>query len=334
MRWQPFDDSVTLRATWGEGFREPSLFELHVSPLETFIPVVDPKTRLLVSDIPTVIRSNPSLAPEDSRDFTAGVVYTPKFLRGMTASVDFFDIERKDVVGAPATEAILAREAAGKLLPGEEVDRDAEGNLTRIVGSYINNGPQKARGLDFSLAYQMSTVLGTFTSLTQATWLESFRFADSRDSPQLELRSQPIGNLSSDAYLKWKGRSRFDWNWRGIDVSTTVNYIDGFHELDRRGLEHWVSQTWLFDLQASYAFRFENPDQNPIAADAKQSVASSTANYGLPVWKRVLNGTTMKIGCNNLFDHDPPHAFSITGYPDFIYDSVGRFLYVSLTKKF
>ena len=334
MRWQPFDDSFTLRATWGEGFREPSLFELHVSPLEAFIPIVDPKTRLLVSDIPTVIRSNPSLAPEDSRDFTAGLVYSPTFFRGLTASVDFFDIERKDFVGAPTTEAILAREAAGKLLPGEEVDRDAEGNLTRIVGSYINNGPQKARGFDFALTYQLPTALGTFTSLTQATWLESFRFADSRDSPQLELRSQPIGNLSSDAYLKWKGRSRLDWNWSGIDLSTTVTYIDGFHELDGRGLEHWVSQTWLFDLQASYAFRFERSDQNPVAADSKQSAASSTANYGLPLWKRALNGTTIRIGCNNIFDHDPPRAFSLTGYPDFIYDSVGRFVYVSLTKKF
>src|SRR5438105_7223585 len=28
MRWQPFDEQLTLRATWGEGFREPSLEEL------------------------------------------------------------------------------------------------------------------------------------------------------------------------------------------------------------------------------------------------------------------------------------------------------------------
>src|SRR6266496_3523916 len=28
MRWQPFDQQLTLRATWGEGFREPSLEEL------------------------------------------------------------------------------------------------------------------------------------------------------------------------------------------------------------------------------------------------------------------------------------------------------------------
>ncbi len=28
MRWQPFDDSLTFRATWGEGFKQPSLVNL------------------------------------------------------------------------------------------------------------------------------------------------------------------------------------------------------------------------------------------------------------------------------------------------------------------
>ena len=32
LRWQPFDESLTIRSTWGEGFREPSLFELFASP--------------------------------------------------------------------------------------------------------------------------------------------------------------------------------------------------------------------------------------------------------------------------------------------------------------
>jgi iron complex outermembrane receptor protein len=42
MRWQPFDEQLTLRATWGEGFREPSLEELFGSPLSTLEPSHDP----------------------------------------------------------------------------------------------------------------------------------------------------------------------------------------------------------------------------------------------------------------------------------------------------
>ena len=32
VRWQPFDESLTVRATWGEGFQQPSLLELFANP--------------------------------------------------------------------------------------------------------------------------------------------------------------------------------------------------------------------------------------------------------------------------------------------------------------
>ena len=62
---------------------------------------------------------------------------------------------------------------------------------------------------------------------------------------------------------------------------------------------------------------------------------TESANHALSFGRRLLNGTRITLGCNNVFDQDPPQAF-LTGanYPDSLYDSVGRFVYVSLTKKF
>ena len=37
LRWQPFDDQLTIRATWGQGFREPSLEELFSAPISESI---------------------------------------------------------------------------------------------------------------------------------------------------------------------------------------------------------------------------------------------------------------------------------------------------------
>jgi outer membrane receptor protein involved in Fe transport len=51
-------------------------------------------------------------------------------------------------------------------------------------------------------------------------------------------------------------------------------------------------------------------------------------------WERLLNDTTITLGCNNVFGHDPPTAAATTNYADFIYDSTGRFVYVSLRKTF
>ena len=57
------------------------------------------------------------------------------------------------------------------------VKRDANMEITSIELAYENSGSNKARGIDFGLQYQMQTRFGTFTSLTQATFLGSFQFA-------------------------------------------------------------------------------------------------------------------------------------------------------------
>ena len=162
-----------------------------------------------------------------------------------------------------------------------------------------------------------------------------------------------VASTADDGYLRWRGNSSVDWSWNGWDVLTTMRYLDGFHELKGNGLNHWVSQTWFLDGQASYDFTFVPPVENtPVAGyskDAKdmekakdgksmESSTAQTANVGLPWWKRSLNGTTVTIGCNDIFGEDPPAAYGFGGnstkYPGFLYDATGRFVYFQIKKKF
>ncbi len=347
LRWQPFDESLTVRATWGEGFHEPSLIELFGNPLQG---LTDSSRGLFENETPFVIRSNPNLQPEDSRAFSGGVVYTPKFIPGLTLTIDLFDIESTGRVNStPNPDNIVQRDLEGRSLPGETVFRDANGNVTSIEATYQNGGSQKARGADFGIQYQLETRFGTFTSLTQATYLDSFQFSESPGLPEIELRgsASPFGLFSAEGYLKWKGTSRLDWAWKNFDLVGTVIYRDGFHEHQRNGLIHYVKQTWFFDGQASYNFSFPSPvGSHPVAGYSKgasemdlgrdgkpiASAAEQTANSGIPVWKRLLNGTTLTLGCNDIFGQDPPKSGG--GYPVFAYDPTGRFVYVSVTKKF
>jgi iron complex outermembrane receptor protein len=353
MRWQPFDDSLTLRSTWGQGFREPSLYELFGSSYSEF---EGPDF-----DVPVLINTNPALDPEDSRNFTAGIVYTPKFIPGLTVSVDIFGIERKGVVVLPSFDQVLARERAGALLPGEIVVR-APNDPDRILfmsKTFINGGAQRARGVDLGVQYQLQTSFGTFTSLTQATYLDSFRLAASEDEPVLEVSNSGVGGAVDDAYLKWKGISRLGWAWKGFDVVGTARYTGGYHEIllvnpffpDKKK-EHWVDATWFFDAQGTYDFTFTAPiESHPVVGysksgeemvrgkDGKTVEPTQTANSSMPCWKNLLNHTSVTIGCNNVFGQDPPKAFGPffgngTGYPGAIYDATGRFVYVSLKKKF
>ena len=334
VRWQPWDETFTVRSTWGEGFREPSLFELYASSITTTQVLTDPLTRL-EDEIPVRVNSNPNLQPEDSRNFTAGIVYSPKFAPGLTFTVDLYDIERHDVVSAPDPNDVLKRESQGKLLPGEEVLRDNTGTITEVIEPYENNGGETARGFDFGLVYQLQTPFGIFTTQTDVTWLESFLLSITRGAPAKVVRSQSTG--FGEGTLEWKGRSRLDWTWQGFDVNATVSYVDGYREVKPDGSrEHWVQQTWIIDGQASYDFTFVPPVEVPaVPGYSKNDKGSVRELPAVRPWKRILNNTTLTIGCNNIFGQDPPKAYeSNAGYADFLYDSTGRFVYISLKKTF
>ena len=121
MRWQPFDETFTVRATWGEGFREPSLIELYASPTSGLTGVnrypADFAGRpcdagglipsRFESETPVVITSSPVVTPEDSRSFSAGIVWTPKWVNGLTLSIDLWNIEQTGVVIASTTDVVL-----------------------------------------------------------------------------------------------------------------------------------------------------------------------------------------------------------------------------------
>jgi outer membrane receptor protein involved in Fe transport len=353
MRWQPFDEQLTLRATWGEGFREPSLEELFSSPVSTLEVTHDPlKGGLLESETNTLITSNPNLQPEDSRSFSGGVVYTPKYVPGLNLSVDFWDIERTGVVAAPLAQQVLDGTAPGI------VERDAGGFITRIILSNQNLGSQEARGYDFGVQYQRPTAWGTFTSITQVTYLDEFLF------PQFIFREfgPNPGNLagrttdpgaSNEGWYKWKGTSSLEWAWKGFDLVTIVRYTDGFNEFTPNVHQHWVRQTFYFDVQASYDFTFLLPvETNPVPGYSKgekevvrgkngvplETASAQTSNYSRSILDHLLRGTILTIGCNDLFDQHPPQAYgeggNAVGYPGFTYDATDRFVYGRLTKKF
>ncbi len=340
VRWQPLDDSLTLRVTWGKGFREPSLEELYSGPISDIRGSNDPQNDFVFNpETQTLILANPNLKPEDSETFSAGFVYSPKFVPGLTVSSDIWQIERTGVVQSAFLNAVLARELAGTLIFPERVER-IDGEISRIVVPYQNEGAQTANGIDFGIQYVKETPFGTFTSLTQVSYLNSFEVQRVAGGPTEELAGQTTNpTASNEGYYKWKGNSRLDWNWKGFDIIGTVRYTAGFREDDPNLAKHYVEARWLFDLQASYDFSaLVSKNTATTTAYSKEGSAPAPVPDEMNICDRLLNGTTITVGCTNVFDRDPPKAFgqggNAVGYPGFTYDSTGRFVYVRLTKKF
>jgi hypothetical protein len=195
--------------------------------------------------------------------------------------------------------------------------------------------------------------------LTQATYLYEFFFPLFSQGFPGEFHGNLAGTTtdpgaSNEGWYRWKTNSRLDWTWKGIDLNVTCRYTDGFKEHKPNFItSHYVKQTFFFDTQASYDLTALLPvENNPVAGQAKspkdvsrgkdgsptETAVSQTANYERDIWTRLLRGTIITVGCNNIFDHDPPMAWGEggngVGYPGFTYDATGRFAYIRLTKKF
>ena len=150
-------------------------------------------------------------------------------------SIDVWDIERTGTVIQSNIAGILQREATGGLLPGEIVQRDAAGFISRIFVPFINSGSIRANGVDFGLQYVYPTSFGTFTSLTQATFLNSYKFklgVDQNGAVGRCCHRRHSNAASNDGFIRWRGIQRLDWNWNGFDIIGTARFLDGFHELN------------------------------------------------------------------------------------------------------
>jgi outer membrane receptor protein involved in Fe transport len=394
LRWQPFDEQLTVRSTWGEGFLEPSLVELYgptrfllgpahftgFAPSAIFGPpgsntnplqdVAEPETT--IEQLP-----NKDLSPEHDRTWTGGIVYTPKWIPpeygNVTLTVDLWDVERTGVVVFLSPSSIISGYNQGKFPgivspanptagTGPGVLFDPAGNYAGVTSPYLNQGKEKARGVDLGLQYQLETSIGTWTWLTRMTYLDSFVYqfpgSIARESAGRANNGPYEGSFfgdvtSGDAWFKWKGLTNLDWTWHNWDLNWTMHLYDGFWEqlyavkYDGFWKQHYVHPTWFNDAQLSYTLVFEPPvEQQPVAGYSKgKEVVSkgkdkeSPVMAAMPCWKTFLNNSTFTVGVNNIFGEDPPQEYGFElgnafGIPGSTYDNLGRFWYGRVTKKF
>ena len=329
LRWQPIDDTLTLRLSWSKGFRQPSLYELYSTPTSGLTPITHPLPGYAFEPEQTVtVSGNRRLAPEKTKYTNAGVVWSPSIdaLKGLTLGVDYWEAERTGTVSNNYQDTVnryfgrvpggAAGSAPGGLIPGESVVLYPDGSINVINSVFFNIGKTKAAGFDYTATYVIKTdSMGRFEASALASMYTHFKTTSVAGSPLTEIVSQPTaeGTGSDNGYLKWKGRVQLQWNYKNYSALIGSNYLDGFWDVDgNTGNDFFINSTWIYDGQVAYTFHNE-----------------------LGSW---LADTKVTLGGRNLFDKNPPfasgNAGNSTGYPSFLYTSEGRFWYVSLSRKF
>ena len=366
IRYQPIAD-LTLRANWNQSFLSPTPAQLFVPVGQNFPVLFDPYVNGGVTLQPpngVYQGGNPNLVPENTDSYSAGLVYTPKWLPGFTLTTDFYQIYTKNVIlpAANAAQILVTLNTIDPDAPGggaNGVTRLADGSLDSIDASTANAGKRLVQGMDVTTTYEIPTQnWGTFTF--SLGWNHFFTW-----------KAEPLDGFGAHNFVGDfnaafpltpggipfnKGFLRGEWQWKGFDFVATGNYI-GDQEDDPQfiqnnvqiggdnanpafALHHRISTYTTLDMQLSYEFR--KPELQAATAgyskDAKdaKSMAPVAGADNSSIWQRMLWNTKLTVGVNNAFDRYPPTVLGAfnDNYDTSNYSIRNRYWYVSLSKKF
>jgi iron complex outermembrane receptor protein len=177
IRWQPIQ-SLLLRASYSDVFREPNISELFTPNAESFPPAQDPcsgnNTLPGCGDVPagwiqpdsqvrSIVGGNPNLDPESGDSFTAGVAWSPEFAPGFSMTVDYWKISLDDAIAPLSAQNILSSCAnTADPVSCALITRFSSGDIDFVFSDNQNLGSYKREGLDFNFKYSLNSDWGLF----------------------------------------------------------------------------------------------------------------------------------------------------------------------------
>ena len=111
MRWLPIDDQFALRASYSKSFSAPQLYSLY-GPVSIGFTSPFTLTKFgggTLANLQTNSESgsNPNLTPSKAKNWTLGGVYSPKAIKGLEISVDYWNVKQSDLVSSIGATTIL-----------------------------------------------------------------------------------------------------------------------------------------------------------------------------------------------------------------------------------
>ncbi len=327
-RWKPIDE-LMIRGTASQAFRAPSSSELFAGTYLNYPNATDPcespepnqvancvssgapaggYDSAGVTQIPTLQGGSDALQPETADILTAGVVWAPEYVEGLNLTVDWYNIKLEDTISTIGTDTILSQ-CANNGVYCDLINRRADGNVSYVTDLYTNVGQLDTSGMDAEIRYSWpDTPAGDW--VFGVNWTHLLKYDKTLASGEVV---DHVGKHIEDQdghFARNRINFNVDWGYNDFSVTWQTRYISSVSEEVKDYVAYGfpstprtVDNNWVTDLQGSWAFH-----QN----------------------------MSITIGINNLFDQDPPYAYS--GFNGNTvteaYDVMGRYFYTSLNAKF
>jgi iron complex outermembrane receptor protein len=322
LKYQPFDDQLTLRASAGKSFIAPQIFALY-GPTQTG---QSPQITYTGSNGVTysnvqfnaVTGSNPNLQPSTATTWDAGFVFTPKLVPNLSITGDYFDttqhklistvdqatiIQNVEVLGAasPYASQIHFGSATGPGPSGTTSGQISSRPLSSvyIIDNEVNIGAVAIKGYDASLVYELPTKgFGKFSFNSTVTVYDSYliqilptqnyyQFAGHVATIASNTENETSGGGEGGTIPRWKTYSSVTWQDKGFEFLVGQTFIPRVTDIGSGGANESAPL--------------------PVASFQQWDFALSYKMSALH-WSRWLDGLKVRVGVNNAFDYQPPVA--------------------------
>lgn len=312
-------DGLRVRAVRSRDIRAPNLREAFGPGGLITTSLIDPFLNLSAA---AIIRTggNSGLVSEKADTTTAGIVFEPSFISGLSISADYYTIDVDGAISNIGAQEIINRCFANQSNPlCNQITRDPPapgqtiGPITQVRAQLINLARFKTSGVDFELSYRtslaglISSAPGRMNFRVLANYVDELIFDDGKLSRDF------AGDVGGAGGFSGGGGGGSSPHWRGIAGAT---YDDGRFTADLRA--RYVGGG---EFDSFLPTSCDPIGRTAICPDIKARVYVDLGlQYGTPLHGDDGPRLTVFGRVANLFDRDPPVLPNAR-----LYDVVGRY---------
>jgi outer membrane receptor protein involved in Fe transport len=313
IRWQPLDPkwigAVTLRASYTEAFHAPTLAELTPAASQNFPVVADPFSTQTEPQVEDRVLGNPFLHPEVAYEWTYGIVYSPKWIKGLTLSADWWHIDMRDIAAFLGAQFIIeanpptpgVQQNGPFVFRGPSTVPGEAGPVVLTIDPSENAAGAIFEGLDYEAIYILDSSIfgagdfGRLTTTVNGTWLSRAEFQPTVNDKRFGIAGSflPPGFTLTNS-LPWH-RANFSIFYDG----PADTWMAG---LDVGAVVHWIGQYEDDNVSLTGSTKLQNPRSGPLGGGDENRA------------RKVSAWTTLDLILNYTFNLPPPAPAEVPGF--------------------
>jgi outer membrane receptor protein involved in Fe transport len=282
------------------------------------------------------VGGNPNLQPETAKIYTAGLVFEPRWVRGLSATVDYYNISIDKSLATIGTGLILSQ--CYPTNPNQTpkycdlVVRDANFRIVNVVDINQNVGGDATDGIDLALNYLLPTEYGRFNFLFDGTWLHKWDRTLADGSVIHGKNTYDIASVTTvgGVYPAFRFISGVRWAYEGFNAGVNTRFFSAYHECGTTSGNFNGGGTCYALQQPGGGTGVDSTTSRTVGA---YNAWDLFAGYTFP-W--MAGRSTIGAGVNNIFNTSPPVIYNgfLAASDPTAYDFMGRFFYGRISHAF